>query len=237
MGSLASSTSSSQPSPTRHGIDQLALNMGFGGIKPSIAQPPSPSSLVNTTLVPPHPQPVAIQSFDSQTSLHSTDNISIGRKPSPEIDGDVEERVITKVDPIEMTAKTTTEIVQKDSTRRAALLLNGPKFELNSNEISKGEMKIDTDTIYPVAVSGNPPFWTFFLDNDDFDASLDRCRSDFTALHLMETDFLVFLRNIGRRTVRCSYVLHLGSNVYHKESRGDSRGRMGRFSCSGSHVG
>lgn len=155
MGSLASSTFSSQPSPTRHGIDQLALNMGFGGIKPSIAQPSSPSSLVTTSLIPPHPQPVAIQSIDSQTSLHSNDNISIGRKPSPEIDGDVEERVITKVDPIEMTAKATTESVQKDSNRRAALLLNGPKFQLNSKEIAKGEMKIDTDTIYPVAVSEN----------------------------------------------------------------------------------
>ena len=127
---------SSQHSPTRHGIDQLALNMGFGGIKPSTAP------LVNTSLT--HPQPV-VQSIDAP--------ITMPRTPSTEIDGDLQERVVTKVDPVEMTATPTVETVQKDPARRAAMLLAGPKFELKSKEISKGEMKIDNDTLYPVAVS------------------------------------------------------------------------------------
>ena len=63
------------------------------------------------------------------------------------------ERTITKVDPDEMTAKPAVVSVPNDPERRAALLLSGPKFQLNYNEIPTNKLPIDNNTIYPVAVN------------------------------------------------------------------------------------
>ena len=54
---------------------------------------------------------------------------------SPEgFEGETRERVITQIDPEEMVAESVVVTVPKDPVRRAAMLLAGTKFELNSSE-------------------------------------------------------------------------------------------------------
>ena len=140
--------------------------MGFGGIRPGLANPPNvstttASNLSNTTTssssslvtsANPTFQPVLTPSYSEQT-FGSTDNISLNREVSNETDDGVKERVITKIDPVEMLATPTVVTVPKDPVRRAAMLLAGPKFQLNTNEIPKDKLSINSDTIYTVAVS------------------------------------------------------------------------------------
>ncbi len=155
----ASSNVVSYPTPPRHTIDQLALNMGFGGIRPNISNPPSlsnttptssSSSLINSSN--PVFQPV-ITPTNSQQRFEFNDDISLNTEISNDTENDAKERVITKVDPVEMTAKPTVVTVPKDPARRSAMLLAGPKFQLNSNIIPKEKLEINTDIIYSVAVS------------------------------------------------------------------------------------
>jgi len=154
----------------RHGIDQLAINMGFGNIKPSTVNTsnavplstskPSSSSLASSSsnssslLNSSNPmfQPI-LTSTNSQSQFEFNDNISLNREYSSSTLNDVRERTITKVDPDEMTAKPAVVSVPNDPERRAALLLSGPKFQLNYNEIPTNKLPIDNNTIYPVAVN------------------------------------------------------------------------------------
>ncbi len=154
----ASSNVVSYPTPPRHTIDQLALNMGFGGIRPNIsnqaslstATTSSTASLINSAdLVF---QPVITPS-NSEQKFEFNDNISSNTEFSIDTETEMKERVITKVDPIDMTAKPTVVTVPKDPARRTAVLLSGPKFQLNSNIIPKEKLEINTDIIYSVAVS------------------------------------------------------------------------------------
>jgi hypothetical protein len=133
--------------------------MGFGGIKTSLTNPPSsspiPSTATSTSLTNSSNlsfQPL-ITPTNSQQKFEFNDDLSLNRDISNDTENDVQERVITKVDPIEMTAKPVVITVPKDPARRAAMLLAGPKFQLNYNEIPKEKLQINSDTIYLVAVS------------------------------------------------------------------------------------
>jgi len=161
LGSVPSTTSlaSSNAGPPRHTIDQLALNMGFGGIRPNLSNPPSlsnttptssSSSLINSSNLVFQP---VITPTNSEQKFEFNDDISLNTEISNDTENDAKERLITKVDPVEMTAKSTVVTVPKDPARRAAMLLAGPKFQLNSNEISKEKIPINTDKLYSIAVS------------------------------------------------------------------------------------
>jgi len=164
--SLASSGSVSNTGPTHHGIEQLALNMGFGGIRANLANPSSSSSatisnlsttkLSNSTTLVNSANPVSqleLTSSSSQQTLDLTTDVSFNKEVSNETEDDVQERVVTKIDPVEMTATPSVITESKDPVRRAAILLAGPKFRLNYNEIPKGKLTINSDTLYSVAVS------------------------------------------------------------------------------------
>lgn len=157
--------------PPRHTIDQLALNMGFGGFKPSVVNG-STSSINSAASSAPVsvPVPVPIGATVPAQSVTSASTSSGGNSPprfdlndssslnqdfNNDSDGGLQERIITKVDPVELIAKPTVVTVPKDSVRRTAMLLSGPKFQLNSHIIPKEEEfnKLDTNTIYRVAVS------------------------------------------------------------------------------------
>jgi hypothetical protein len=132
--SLASSSSATHLSPSRHTIEQLALNMGFGGIKTNLISSSSSSSLLNST------------SSHLQQKLESIQDVSTPVEDS-------QKRLITKIDPIEMTAKPTVIVVPQDTAKRSAMLLAGPKFRLNSKEVQKTKLTINSKTIYTISVS------------------------------------------------------------------------------------
>ena len=152
--------------PPRHTIDQLALNMGFGGFKPSVANGSmssinSAASLASVSVptgtavaAPPVTPASASSGGSSPPRFELTDSSSLQREYSNDSDESVQERIITKIDPVEVTAKPTVVTVPKDPMRRTAMLLSGPKFQLNSHIIPKeDEVKLDPNTIYRVAVS------------------------------------------------------------------------------------
>jgi hypothetical protein len=149
--SLASSPGATYTSPSRHAIDQLALSMGFGGIKPSpiscsnllTVTTTSSTSLINCTAPV---SPLITTSSNSQQKLESIQDVS---KPTE----DLKERLITKIDPVEMTAKSTVVRVPQDTVKRSAMLLSGPKFRLNSKEVRKNKLTINSNTIYSISVS------------------------------------------------------------------------------------
>ena len=155
--SPTSSVGLAYASPSRHSIDQLALNMGFGGIKPSYVHLTNLSTsstshaatLLNSAPMVP---PMSMPSSNSQARLDHQDDVSLPREAPADIDGEFQERLITKVDPVEMLAKPVVVAVPKDPARRAAMMLAGPKFRINSREIPQERLTIDADTIYPVAV-------------------------------------------------------------------------------------
>lgn len=164
--SLISSGSALHAEPSRHSIDQLAINMGFGGIRPTLVNPSTVSTTTTSSLsttttanstsltnsANPVFQPVSTPSLSEHT-FDLTDNISLNREVSNESEDGVKERIITKIDPVEMVAKPAVVTVPKDIVQRSAMLLSGPKFQLNTNEIPKEKITINTDTICPVAVS------------------------------------------------------------------------------------
>jgi hypothetical protein len=144
----------SQP---RHVIDQLALNMGFGGIKQSIINSShlssiaatNTTSLINSTaLIPP-----LITPSHSQQKLESIKDIPTPTENSRDIVRNIKERLMTKIDPAEMTAKSTIVTVPQDAVKRSAMLLAGHKFRLNSKELSRDKLIINSDTIYSLSVS------------------------------------------------------------------------------------
>jgi len=149
--SLASSSSAPYTSPSRHAIDQLALNMGFSGIKSSpiscsnlsTVTTTSSASLINCNAAV---SSLNITSSNSQQKLGSIQDVS---KPTE----DLKERVIIKIDPVEMTAKPTVIRVPQDTVKRSAMLLSGPKFRLNSKEVRKNKVTINSNTIYSISVS------------------------------------------------------------------------------------
>jgi hypothetical protein len=156
--SLMSSSSETHTSLPRHTIDQLAMNMGFSGAKSSAISPPSlaPASttssttLINSAAMAP---PLIITPSHSQQKLGSNDDVSLIRENPKDAEGDVTQSVINKIDPIEMTSKPTTITVTKDTARRTAMLLAGPKFRINTKEIPKDKLTVNNDIIYSVSVS------------------------------------------------------------------------------------
>ena len=137
--------------------------MGFGGIKPSLANPPSLSSVPTTASISSKrsssgsfSNPV-FQSVDtpspSEVHFELNDGASLYRANSNDTENEVQERVVTKIDAEELTGKPTVVAVPKDPSRRAAMLLAGPKFQLNSSKLPQEKVQINTDVIYSVAVS------------------------------------------------------------------------------------
>jgi hypothetical protein len=129
--------------------------MGLSGIKAnasnasslSTATTASSTSLINSLASNP---PIVITSSYSQQRLESIQDVST---PTENSIGAVKERLITKIDPAEMTAKPTVVVVPQDSAKRSAMLLSGPKFRLNSKEILTNKFTGNHDTIYSVSVS------------------------------------------------------------------------------------
>ncbi len=155
--SLWSSSSASCISQPRHGIDQLALNMSFSGSKSntinssslSIATTASSTSSINSTVTVP---PLILPPSHSQSKLESIQDVSTPKEDSNDTIGTVKERLINKIDPVEMTAKPTIIVVPQDTVKRSAMLLSGPKFRLNSKEILKDKLTVNSDIIYSVSV-------------------------------------------------------------------------------------
>jgi len=153
-GSLSSLGSSSP----LHNIDRLTSNKGVGGIKSntfnssslSTASTTSSISLINSSISIPS---FIITSSNSQSKLESIQDLSTPTENSKDMIGAVKERLITKIDPVEMTAKSTIVIVPQDTVKRSAMLLSGPKFRLNSKEILKDKLTVNSNTIYSVSVS------------------------------------------------------------------------------------
>jgi len=129
--------------------------MGLSGIKAnasnasslSTATTASSTSLINSLASNP---PIVIASSYSQQRLESIQDVST---PTEISIGAVKERLITKIDPAEMTAKPTVVVVPQDSAKRSAMLLSGPKFRFNSKEILTNKFTGNHDTIYSVSVS------------------------------------------------------------------------------------
>lgn len=137
--------------------------MGFGGIKPSLAHPPSLSSVPTTASINSNrsssgsfSNPV-FQSVDtpspSEVHFELNDGTPLYRSNLNETENEVQERTVTKIDAEELTAKPTVVAVPKDPLRRTAMLLAGPKFQLNSTKLPQEKLQINTDIIYSVAVS------------------------------------------------------------------------------------
>jgi len=201
--------------PQRHGIDQLALNMGFGGIKPSVVHPSSSSSISTTpssrslkNSSNPLSQP-KITPTNSQVKFELNDDISINRGISNDTENDVTEHVVTKIDVDDMTAKPSIVTVPKDPARRAAVLLAGPKFQFNSNEIQKEKFQINTDIIYIVGVS-----LLIISISNKLKFDLDCCRNRFFINRNMETNIIVFFWFNGWNSLCCCIILYVGSNIY-----------------------
>lgn len=215
--SISSTTSTTNSVPVRHTIDQLALNMGFGGIKPTLSTTssnlsptgsiPSSASLINSGNLTFQPVTTPTSSIPK---FEFNDNISLNTDISNDTENEVKERVITKIDPIDMTAKSTVVTVPKDSVRRAAMLLAGPKFQLNYNEIPKEKLAINTDTIYSTAVSSI----NFIKSNKSNLIYLDCCWSYFINICIMETNFIIFFWFNGWNTICCGTILYVCSNIY-----------------------
>jgi hypothetical protein len=129
--------------------------MCIGGIMPntvsnlSTATTTRSTSLINSTVTVP---PLNIKSH-SQPKLESLQDISTSADDSKDIIGAVKERLITKIDPVDMTTKATVVVVPQDTVKRSAMLLSGPKFRLNSKEVLKDKLIKNSNTIYSVSVS------------------------------------------------------------------------------------
>jgi hypothetical protein len=158
LSSLGSSSNASLIVPSRNKIDQLAFKMGFGGIRSSAVHSSSSSnaitassiSLINSSVTVP---PLIITPSYSQLKLESIQDVSTSTENAKDIKGAVKERLMIKIDPVEMTAKPTAIIVPQDTVKRSSMLLSGPKFRLNSKEILKDKLTLISDTGYSVSVS------------------------------------------------------------------------------------
>ena len=153
--SIVSSSSTTYMSSPRHTIDQLALSMGFGGIRPNAANSCNIATTNSTCLInsaAPVP-PLIITCSDSRETFEVTDDILLTTKNSKDIEGGLKERHINKIDPVEMTSKPIVVTVAKDTIRRSAMLLSGPKFRLNTKEIPKDKFIVNNDIIYSLSVS------------------------------------------------------------------------------------
>ncbi|CAF1117113.1 unnamed protein product [Rotaria sp. Silwood1] len=157
LSTLASSSSAIHASPSRRIIDHLALNTDFSGMKSNISKSSSlsaaptkssTSSLSSTGTT----HSLNITSSHSQRKIESMQNISTLMNNSKDSVGGVKERLITKIDPVEMTVKPTIVTVLQDTVKRSAMLLAGPKFRLNMKEIQKTKLPLNSDTIYSISI-------------------------------------------------------------------------------------
>ncbi|CAF2749352.1 unnamed protein product [Rotaria sp. Silwood2] len=175
LSTLASSSSAIQTSPSRRIIDHLTLNTDFSGMKSSISKSSSLSipttksstSSLNSTgtahssiITPSH----------SPRKLESIQNISTFTDNSKDAFSGVKERLIAKIDPVEMTIKPTIITVPQDTVKRSAMLLAGSKFRLNIKKIPENKLKLNSVTLYSISVTGaSMSFHSYDADrNDDF---------------------------------------------------------------------
>ena len=89
-------------------------------------------------------------STSTQEKLQSIEDIFVCKEESI---GGVKGRLVTKIDPVEMTGKPTIVIVPQDSAKRSAMLLSGTKFRLNRKAISLDHSTLNNNHIYSVSVS------------------------------------------------------------------------------------
>ncbi|CAF0798072.1 unnamed protein product [Adineta steineri] len=144
-------STSSLASSSRHALDSLTVHRNCGGIKPSFFSSSNLStatsahsiSLINSTT---NHSPLHSTPSHSQQKLESIQDVS-----TPMEDSNVKECFITKIDPVEMTAKPTTVLVSQDAMKRSAILLAGPKFRLNCTETFQNKSIINSNIIYSVS--------------------------------------------------------------------------------------
>ncbi|CAF4193495.1 unnamed protein product, partial [Rotaria sp. Silwood2] len=158
LSTLASSSSAIQTSPSRRIIDHLTLNTDFSGMKSSISKSSSLSipttksstSSLNSTgtahssIITPSHSPRKLESIQNMSTF--TDN-------SKDAFSGVKERLIAKIDPVEMTIKPTIITVPQDTVKRSAMLLAGSKFRLNIKKIPENKLKLNSVTLYSISVS------------------------------------------------------------------------------------
>ncbi|CAF4146597.1 unnamed protein product, partial [Rotaria sordida] len=120
LSTLTSSSSAIHISPSRRIIDYLTLNTDFSGMKLSVSKSSnlstvttksSTSSLGSTgtahsSIITPSHSPRKLKSIQNMSTL--ADN-------SKDVVGGVKERLITKIDPVEMTVKPTIVTVPQDT--------------------------------------------------------------------------------------------------------------------------
>lgn len=109
----------------------------------------STSSLSSTNTV--HSSPIIHSKL--QKKFGSNQDISTLADHAKDIITGVKERLITKIDPIDMTVQPTIITVPQDTLKRSAMLLDGPKFRLNCKEMTKTKSKINGDASCSTAVS------------------------------------------------------------------------------------
>lgn len=143
-------------------------------------------------------------STSTQDKFQSIEDLVIAKDDSIDV---VKERLITKIDPVEMTGKPTIVMVPQDRAKRSAMLLSGTKFRLNRKAISLDHSTLNNNHIYSVSVSTHENYLINFL------FSIDFRRSNLSINDIMETNFIVFLRFNRWMFIRYGYRVHMDSNV------------------------
>lgn len=91
--------------------------------------------------------------------------------------------IINKVDPVDMTVKSSVVRIDK-SLQKPTMLLAGPKFRLHTVE---PEVHFKRDTIYPISVK-----IYFFIISFLIDFYLDCCWTSNISNNIMETNLIIF---------------------------------------------
>ena len=190
LSSIGSSSSASLLSSSRQTIDQNTPTSTASSTS-LLSSISSHLSLINT-------------SSSVQPKVQSIEDIFTSKDES--IDA-VKERVITKIDPVEMTDKPIIVIVPQNIVRRSAMLLSGLKFRLNSKALSLKRSTMNSNTIYSISVSTTQLMCTqHFFDSDC-------CRYILSTDYIMETNIILFFRFNGGEFIRHRTRVYMDSNV------------------------
>ena len=142
MSGNSGSLSSLASSQFRYTFDQLLFNKGS-------IQSRSNASLSSNSTIP----SLIITPTNSEENYLIIEDVSTPTNDSKDSLGDMTERIITKIDPVDMTAKPTVTYVPKEPIKRSAMLLFGPKFQLQSKEILKEKVQFNNEKIFSISVS------------------------------------------------------------------------------------
>ncbi|CAF2149644.1 unnamed protein product [Rotaria magnacalcarata] len=139
-------------------VDHFNLNMDVGGIKSNVSNTSSLSSATTTSSTSSLSSSSTAHSSiitpsNSQRKFESTQDISTMTDNSKDIAAGVKERSITKIESVDMNVKSSIVTAQPDAVKRSAMLLTGPKFRLNSKEIPKKKLKLNSDGAYTISIA------------------------------------------------------------------------------------